>query len=113
MSLGMNRGTGKPVAGVDHIRQSITDILTTPVGTRVELPEYGSNIPLLVDRPINDLFAVELYSETAQALDRWEPRFKLLSVWIEGRNSTGRIYIGVEGVVKADGAIVRVEGITL
>lgn len=30
--LGMDRNTGKLLSGTDHIRQSIVDILTTPLG---------------------------------------------------------------------------------
>ena len=37
----------------EHIDQSIGDILSTPIGTRVMRPDYGSRIPRLVDRPIN------------------------------------------------------------
>lgn len=111
--IGMNRVTGKPLAGVEHIVASINDILTTPVGTRVELLEYGSNLPKLVDRPINSLLTVELYSETAKALMRWEPRFRLTSVWIGGRASDGRITLGMSGVIKADGRVVSIEGIKL
>lgn len=48
--LGMDRNTGKLLSGTDHIRQSIVDILTTPLGTRVMLPEYGSKLFDLVDR---------------------------------------------------------------
>ena len=31
----MNRNTGRAVAGLEHLRQSVADILTTPVGSRV------------------------------------------------------------------------------
>ena len=34
----------KPLSGVDHICQSIVDILTTPLETRVMLPEYGTQL---------------------------------------------------------------------
>lgn len=49
--LGMDRNTGKLLSGTDHIRQSIVDILTTPLGTRVMLPEYGSKLLILLIIP--------------------------------------------------------------
>ena len=45
MAIGMNRETGKLVDNTEHLKQSIRDILSTRIGTRVMLREYGSNIP--------------------------------------------------------------------
>ena len=39
---GMNNLSGKPVADIAHLSQSIADILTTPLGTRLERRTYGS-----------------------------------------------------------------------
>lgn len=50
MTRGMSRDSGKELKGIDHLRQSITDILTTPVGTRVWRRDYGSRLPRLVTR---------------------------------------------------------------
>ena len=33
--LGINAHTGQTLAGLDHLRQSIADILSTPLNTRV------------------------------------------------------------------------------
>lgn len=49
---GMDRHTGKPITGVVHLKQSIGDILSTRKGTRRERPEYGSDIPTVVDLPV-------------------------------------------------------------
>lgn len=108
---GMSRTTGKALTGNDHIVASIQDILTTPIGSRVMLREYGSRLPELVDHPLNALLDVELFAAVAGALDRWEPRFKLLSVWIASRSAEGRITLGLEGQVVSDGTTVRLEGI--
>ena len=51
MAIGMSRTTGKPLSDEDHLRQSIRDILSTRIGTRVMLRDYGSNIPRMVDLP--------------------------------------------------------------
>lgn len=61
----------------EHIRQSIIDILTTPLGTRVMLPDYGSKLPRLVDRPITPTWKLSVYAAVAEALGRWEPRIKV------------------------------------
>ncbi len=69
--------TGKPLSGIDHLRQSIIDILSTRIGTRVMRHGYGSRVAELIDAPANNAFAVALYAAVAEALDKWESRFKL------------------------------------
>ncbi|EXU76011.1 baseplate assembly protein, partial [Erwinia mallotivora] len=51
MYLGMNRDTGEAVTDIDHIRQSVRDILITPEGSRVARREYGSLLSRLTDQP--------------------------------------------------------------
>ncbi len=111
--LGMNRTTGKALEGGDHILQSVHDIITTPKGSRVMLREYGCAVPDMVDRPTNELFDIELHASIAEALAKWEPRFRLVSVWIAGRTLQGRVIIGIEGTIVETGATARLEGITL
>ena len=43
--LGMNSQTGLSISEVEHIRQSVRDILVTPIGSRVMRREYGSADP--------------------------------------------------------------------
>ncbi len=77
---GMNRTTGQPLDGVDHIRQSIADILTTPIGSRVMRRDYGSLLPELIDQPLNGATALRAYSATVVALMRWEPRIRVKQI---------------------------------
>ena len=62
---GMARATGKAMAGVDHIAQSIGDILTTPLGSRVMRRDYGSLLPQLIDAPLNRATALLLIAATS------------------------------------------------
>jgi phage baseplate assembly protein W len=73
----MNATTGREVDGLDHLRQSIKDILSTRVGTRVMRRDYGSDVPNLIDRPVNQELSVDIYVAIATALDKWEPRLRL------------------------------------
>ena len=52
--LGMNRNSGMAIEDLDHIRQSVSDILNTPVGSRVMRRNYGSLIKLIESRPWRD-----------------------------------------------------------
>lgn len=97
MSLtGMNRDTGQPVSGIEHLRQSLADILSTPIGSRRMRPEYGSNIPRMVDQPVNPGWIATVQSEAARALARWEPRIKLKRVSLISLTD-GRPVFRIEG----------------
>ena len=79
---GMCNKTGKYLDDLEHLKQSIVDILTTPIGSRVICREYGSKLFQLTDQPINrDLFA-KIYAAVAEAIDKWEPRFKVEKISI-------------------------------
>jgi phage baseplate assembly protein W len=78
--IGMDRVTGKPLAGLGHLRQSIGDILSTPLGSRRMRPDYGSNLRRYVDLPVNEGWKGAVQAEAARALRRWEPRVDLSSI---------------------------------
>ena len=76
--IGLNKTTGTGIDTLEgHVRQSIGDILTTPVGSRVMRRDYGSVIPELIDQPLNQATLLRLYAATAAAVMRWEPRFQI------------------------------------
>lgn len=76
-----------------HLAQSIEDILTTPIGTRTMRPWYGSRVPRLVDRPINQGWKLEVYVAVVEALGRCEPRIKVKQVRIP---AAGNGYVEIE-----------------
>lgn len=103
---GMNGNTGRPLTGVEHLAQSIRDILTTPIGTRVMRRDYGSRVPDLIDRPINQGLFAELRAAVADALARWEPRFTLSRI---GVSEVGPGHIGYRLEGSFDGRDIVVE----
>ncbi|MEJ5039172.1 GPW/gp25 family protein [Pseudomonas sp. MYb398] len=75
--IGLDRRTGLALSGIEHLRQSIEDILTTPLGSRRMRPDYGSKLRRFVDLPVNDGWKSAVQAEVARSLRRWEPRLKL------------------------------------
>ena len=73
----MNRTTGQRLDAVAHLRQSVGDILSTPIGSRVMRREYGSLVPALIDKPDNLATQTRFFAAAASALMRWEPRLKV------------------------------------
>lgn len=110
---GTNANTGKPLDGAAHLKQSIRDILTTRIGTRVMRREYGSRLPELVDNPMGELLEMELIAATAEALERWEPRFKLERCFVSSLSESGNIVIDLEGLVLVNDEPLRLEGIEI
>ena len=103
----MDRRTGKPLAGLAHLRQSIEDILTTPLGTRRMRPEYGSALRRYVDLPVNDGWKSAVQAEVARALGRWEPRLKLERVKVVSVLD-GKITMQLAGAYLGDSALLEV-----
>lgn len=108
----MNAKTGKALEGIEHLKQSIVDILTTPIGSRVMRRDYGSRLFELVDRPINRDFMLEIYAATAEALQKWEKRFKLEKVKIT-EVKEGKVTISVGGIYLPNGKNIHFEGIAV
>lgn len=90
---GMNARTGRPAEDLAHLAQSISDILTTPMGTRIERRDYGSLLPALIDQPFNDKTRLQLYGATATALMRWEPRIRVSRIAISLGNAGGQFVL--------------------
>jgi phage baseplate assembly protein W len=93
---GMNRNTGKPLAGMAHLRQSIQDILTTTIGERLIVRNYGANVFSFVDRPLNDTLILEIMAGVANALHDFEPRIQLSKVAVE-KSSGHHLTLRLEG----------------
>ena len=66
--------------GVDRINQSIMHILSTPVGLRYFVPEFGCRINELIFEPNDYILEDMLILYITEALNRWEPRIKVLEV---------------------------------
>jgi phage baseplate assembly protein W len=113
MTAGMSRTTGAALSGFDHLKQSIEDILSTPLGTRVHRRDYGSRLPRLVDRPMNQALVADMVAATAEALDRWEPRLRLEKVTVERVSADGQIELNLVGYYLLNGQRVSFEGLVI
>lgn len=103
MSYGMNAVTGSGIEGLRHIEQSIAQILTTPIGSRVMRREFGSLIPELIDRPLNDETKLMIYAATATAIHKWEPRFRMSRAELQAHGLTGSAELYLVGAVRLGG----------
>ena len=112
---GMNRDTGKLIQDRDHLVQSIEMILSTPLGSRVMRPEFGSIVPGLVAAPMTPETDLKIYAGVIDALTKWEPRLLTTQVEIVSRSADGELILRITGdfygeEIEIDG--IRVSGFT-
>ena len=107
---GMNNVTGISLSGVAHLRQSIADILTTPIGSRVMRRDYGSRLFQRIDSPITGELIAEIYSDVVEALFNYEPRFSVTDVTVVSVNG-GHIILDLTGIYIPTGESVTMENI--
>ncbi|WP_380184861.1 GPW/gp25 family protein [Kalamiella sp. sgz302252] len=88
---GMSRDTGKALTDLDHIRQSVRDILLTPVGSRVMRRSYGSLLSALIDQPQNESLRLQIMSACYMAILQWEPRIRLTGISYESAFDGGMV----------------------
>ncbi len=102
-SAGINRRSGAPLTDWDHVVQSMAVILTTPIGTRVMRREFGSELMDLIDRPMTNRVIIAVYAATANALRRWEPRFRLTRCQLIQAAADGTLSLEIGGVYMPKG----------
>ncbi len=106
---GMRRQTGVALSGDEHIWQSVTDILMTPIGTRVMRRAYGSDLMNIIDKPSLENHIAEIYMATVEALTKWEPRIKVSEVQLLSVSEEGKVIIGLSLIIKAENRLISGE----
>ncbi|MGI2192883.1 GPW/gp25 family protein [Shewanella baltica] len=88
---GMNRFDGRGLSESQHISQSIQDILTTPLGSRVMRRDYGSAIFELIDQPQSAAVKLQIMAAAVIALTRWEPRIRITEIEVIAGDLNGKM----------------------
>lgn len=114
--IGLNANNGRAIDGLDHLRQSVRDILITPLGSRVMRRDYGSGLFELIDANLTPLTLALIYAATVDALRKWEPRLRVTRVQAEAlpeELKAGRISITLDGQYLPSGEEIRLDGVVL
>lgn len=91
----MSRTTGAAIDGLASIRESLDDIIKTPIGTRVGRREYGSQVPDLIDKPMDAPNILRIYAASALAIARWEDRVRLRRVTLTAGATPGAATLNI------------------
>jgi phage baseplate assembly protein W len=89
--------SGAAIEGWAEVVQSIRTILSTRTTTRVFRRDFGSDLPTLIDAPMNDAGVLAAYVAIAEALEAWEPRFEVTDMRLTVAPS-GVLDLTLEGV---------------
>lgn len=108
--IGTSGTTGKHLSSVAHLAQSINDIITTRIGSRVLRRAYGCAIHDYIDYPMNPRTRLLMIAAIASALNTWEPRLKLSRVeLIDASEGFSRFEITGESLELNDPVSVEVQ----
>lgn len=103
MSRTLTDGRFRILSFRSHIEQSIADILTTPIGSRVMRLAYGSRLFALMDRPVSRAWKLEVCVAVTEALGRWELRVRVKQVRVTAAG-VGYVEMEIDCVFVSDGA---------
>lgn len=103
MYADINKHTGLNTNMLEQLKQSVADILTTLKGTRVMRRDYGSNLPELIDQPLNDVTRMQVYAVVASDLMDQEPRIQLKQVQLLPATAPYKATLRIEGNVLING----------
>ena len=107
---GMDENTGRLIGGEEHLLQSIKRIIMTPLGTYPLKPEFGSNVPYLVDKPMTEETILRINAAIVEALYKWEERIETIEVMLDTEGTgNGELSFTLRAVY--EGQVVTLEGI--
>ncbi|AYA02337.1 baseplate assembly protein [Acinetobacter sp. WCHAc010034] len=98
----MSRHSGTELSELDHIRQSLEDLISTPIGSRLMRREYGTQVANLLDQPTSEALYLKCYSTIYSAILRWEPRIQISQLYISEVNQ-GQTVLNLEGTIVQSG----------
>lgn len=102
-STGFDNQTGALLTDFDHVRQSVGVILGTLLATRVMERDFGSTLPELIDRPMTNPNLLKLYSASAEAISKWEPRYAVSKFSFSKADESGKVEVSMIGTYYPNG----------
>lgn len=72
--------------------------------------DYGSDLPDLVDAPLNRETLMKIFAATADAIQTWETRFQVQQVYASSP-ALGSVVLDLTGIYVPTGQVVNLNGI--
>ena len=103
MRTGVDQHTGEWLSGWAHCVQSIQIILTTRIGARIWRRTFGAAVQSIQDANAHPRTLVEFYRSVAEALDKWEPGYKLDTIELKKSGRDGVFHFNMTGTYYPNG----------
>ena len=88
---------------VKSVLQNIQVILTTPKGSDVHRPKFGSEIFNFIDQPLTTLTIGKIKAMIVEEIEEWEPRVKVREIELTKDYLNGRTKIRLLLEIKETG----------
>ena len=98
----MSRYNESVLTEIEHINQSLEDIATTPIGSRLMRRDYGTLLANLIDQPISEVLYLKIYSTLYTAYVRWEDRVDISQMNVVDIKN-GQLILDIVGFLKTNG----------
>ena len=95
------------VEGIEDMAQCVYTILATIKGSDPLRPDFGSDMYLYLDKPINEMQAMLVYAAT-EALQKWEKRIEVKTCRMEANGLDKRNMV-IKAVVVASAAQITIK----
>lgn len=95
---GVDRRTGRPLAGWPHVEQSLRVIFETHVGARVMRRGFGSAVTAILGRNMTLAEILRFKTLVIVAIELWEPRFRVAFCHARLDNTTEDMKRGIFGM---------------
>lgn len=73
-------GTPLTTSGTERINQSLLMLFETPKGSRMMLPDYGTNLHTYKFELNDDILVAQLRESLIADVERWEPRVRVAEI---------------------------------
>ncbi|CDN54759.1 Putative phage gp25 protein [Neorhizobium galegae bv. officinalis bv. officinalis str. HAMBI 1141] len=100
---GLDARSGKPLAGAQHLMQSLGKIWGTRIDTRVMLLDFGSNLRSLLSEDLSPSIALLIYNELVASAARWEPEYAITQIQLVTLTEHGRLGLRHGGLYYPEG----------
>lgn len=91
------------VTDLNAIKQSLVNILNTPKGSRLFLPDFGCDVRRFLFEPYDDITAKSIGTEIKNAFEQYEPRVRILKVEVKVDYSGDSVYdVNVQYEIRAN-----------
>lgn len=90
----MDAATGALIEGWADVVQSLRDIFTTDIGTRLLRRTYGALVPRLLGENLTPATVLRFITAVIVAIELWEPRFRVKQIDYPDINTPERLRLG-------------------